>query len=132
MARDALAALARLRRLETEAARRRVGQQAAQAVAAEARLDGAAAALRAEHESGAEAWRVWLARGLAERDRARLAREHAEARLQEAQGGLAATRAAERAVEALRERRAAEARRAARRREQALLDDAARRPRPDP
>ncbi|TCZ61249.1 hypothetical protein [Roseicella aquatilis] len=126
MARDGgLAALARLRRLETAEAQRRLAVQAGQEAAAAGRLAAAGAALRGEHAADAEAWRLWLPRGLAERDRAGLARAQEESRLQAAQALLAEARAAERAVEWLRERRAAEARRAAERRAQALLDEAA-------
>jgi hypothetical protein len=130
MARDALEALARLRRLETVEARRRLAVPLAQEAAAAERLAAAAAALHAEHAPDGGAWRLWLPRGLAERDRAALAHGQALARLREAQAGLAACRAAERAVGMLREQRAAEARREALRGEQALLDEAAQRPRP--
>lgn len=120
-----LAALARLRRLETAEAQRRLAVQAGREAAAAEHLATAAAALRGEHAADAEAWRLWLPRGLAERDRAGLAREQEAARRQAAQDLLVEARAAERAVEWLRERRAAEARRAAERRAQALLDEAA-------
>ncbi|WP_431270436.1 hypothetical protein [Dankookia sp. P2] len=71
----------------------------------------------------------WLPRGLAARDRAALAQDQAATRRRDAQAVLAECRAAERAVDLLRDRRAAEARRRARRRVQALLDEAARRSR---
>ena len=125
MARDGLAALARLRRLETAEAKRRLAVQIGQEAQAAGRLAAAEAALRTEHAAEAEAWRLWLPRGLAERDRAALAQRQAMARRQAAQDLLAEARAAERAVELLQERRAAEARREAARRAQALLDEAA-------
>ena len=127
MPRDGLAALARLRRLETVEAKRKLALQLSQEAVAAERLATAAAALQEEHATDAAAWRLWLPRGLAERERAALARDHAAARRGAAQAGLAECRAAERAVELLRERRAAEARRGALRRAQALLDEAAQR-----
>jgi hypothetical protein len=125
MPRDPLDALARLRRLETAEARRRLATQTVQEAAATERRATADAALRAEHAVGDAAWRLWLPRGLAERDRAALARSQALTRLREAQAGLAACRAAERATEVLQERRAAEMRRLALRRDQGLLDEVA-------
>lgn len=130
MARDGLGALARLRRLEVAEARRRMALMLAQEAAAAERLAGAGAALRAEAAADATSWRLWLPRGLAERDRAALARDQAAVRRDQAQDALAEARAAERAVELLREQQAAAARRRAARREQALLDDVAQRRRP--
>ncbi|MFC7474432.1 hypothetical protein ACFQS7_08710 [Dankookia sp. GCM10030260] len=130
MARDPLAALVRLRRLETMEAKRRLAVQVGQEAAAAERLAAAAAALPAEHAAGEAAWRLWLSRGLAARDRAALAQDQAAIRRSNAQAVVAECRAAERAVDLLRDRRAAEARRQALRRAQALLDEAARRTRP--
>ena len=130
MARDGLAALARLRGLETMEAKRRLALQVGQEAAAAGRHALAATALQVEHAADGAAWRVWLPRGLAERDRAALAEAHAAGRRRKAQAVLAECRAAERAVEWLRERRAAEARRTALRRAQARLDEAALRSRP--
>lgn len=96
------------------------------------RLATAEAALRTEHAAGEDAWRLWLSRGLAERDRAGLAHGTTLDRVREAQAGLATCRAAERAVELLQERREEAERRAALRREQLLLDEAAQRARPAP
>lgn len=127
MAADGLGALARRRRLQVAEAKRRMGQMLAQEAAATARLETASLALRAEAAADAVAWRGWLGRGLAERDRAALAQDQAAARRDQAQAALAEARAAERAVEMLREQRAASARRRRLRREQGLLDDAARR-----
>ncbi|TDH64651.1 hypothetical protein E2C06_01545 [Dankookia rubra] len=130
MARDPIAALARLRWLETAEAKRRLAVQVGQETAAAERHAAAAAALPAEHAVGDAAWRLWLPRGLASRDRAALAQDQAATRRRDAQAVVAECRAAERAVELLRERRAAEARRRALRQAQALLDEAARRRRP--
>jgi hypothetical protein len=80
MPRDGLAALARLRRLETAEAKRRLAVTLGQEADAAARLAAAGAALRAEHAAGEEAWRRWLPRGLAERDRAVIGQDHAAAR----------------------------------------------------
>ena len=130
MARDPLAALARLRGVETAEAKRRLAVQLGQEAVAAERLAAAAAALSAEHAAGDAAWRLWLPRGLAARDRAVLAQDQAAARRRDAQALLAECRAAERSVALLQERRAAEARRLALRRAQALLDEAAQRGRP--
>lgn len=130
MARDPLAALARLRSLETSEAKRRLALQVGQEAVATERLVAATAALPAEYAAGDGAWRLWLPRGLAARDRAALALDQAAGRRRDGQAVVADCRAAERAVELLRERRAAEARRQALRRGQALLDEAARRARP--
>jgi hypothetical protein len=130
MARDPLAALARLRWLETAEAKRRLAVQVGQEAAAAERHAAAAAALPAEHAAGDAAWRLWLPRGLAALDRAALAQDQAATRRREAQAVLAECRAAERAVGLLRDRQAAEARRLVLRRAQALLDEAAQRIRP--
>ena len=126
MARDPLPALARLRRLETDAARRRLGEAFGKLTAAEQRAADAGAALRAEAIAAAPAdYAAWLRRGLAERDRAQLTRGFAETGAATAQAVLAGARAAERGLEALRDaRRQAAASRAARK-AQAALDEAA-------
>lgn len=130
MTRDPLASLARLRGLETAEAKRRLALLLGQEAAAAERHAAATAALPMEYAAGDAAWRTWLPRGLAARDRAALAQDQAVARRQEAQAALAACRAAERAVDLLRDRRAIEARRLALRQAQALLDEAAQRRRP--
>jgi hypothetical protein len=126
MARDPLAALARLRRLESDAARRVLGEANTRLAAAEARAASASAALAAEARPGGEGdYGRWLLRGLAERDRANRAAGFATDSAELAQQGLAECRAAERALGLLREARAAASRRKALRRAQALLDEAA-------
>ncbi len=126
MANDPLRALARLRRLETDAAKRRLGEAFGRLATAEAREDTAAGALRREAAAGGPAdYGLWLRRGLAEQDRAALARGFAESAAATARALLAEARAAERGLEALREARRTAAARLAGRREQAALDDAA-------
>jgi hypothetical protein len=122
---DPLAALARLRRFELAAARRRLADRLAGLAAAEARCAAAAAALAAEAAAGdGAAYAAWLPRGRAERDRAAGALRVAEDRMAAAQAELGAARAAAHLVESLQERRAALARRQAVRDAQSALDDA--------
>lgn len=126
MPRDPLAALARLRRLDTDEARRLLGEANARLAVAEARAAAAAAALVEEAGPGGEGdYGRWLARGLAERDRALRAAGFAAESARIASQGLAERRAAERATEQLRESRAEWARRKAARHAQARLDEAA-------
>lgn len=126
MPRDPLAALARLRRLDTDEARRLLGEANARLAVAEARAAAAAAALVEEAGPGGEGdYGRWLARGLAERDRALRAAGFAAESARIARQGLAERRAAERATEQLRESRAEWARRKAARHAQARLDEAA-------
>ncbi|MDI3307427.1 MAG: hypothetical protein QJR07_21085 [Acetobacteraceae bacterium] len=125
---DPLAVLARLRSLETRAAQQRLATQLGRAAAAAARVAAAEGALLEERGAGSPAdYAAWLPRALAERERAALAERQAEDSLHMAQAALAECRAAERAVERLREQRTAEARRRSGRRQQMLLDDAAQR-----
>lgn len=126
MPRDPLAALARLRRLDTDEARRLLGEANARLAVAEARAAAAAAALVEEAGPGGEGdYGRWLARGLAERDRALRAAGFAAESARIARQGLSERRAAERATEQLRESRAEWARRKAARHVQARLDEAA-------
>ncbi|MDN3567071.1 hypothetical protein ACFQY5_07725 [Paeniroseomonas aquatica] len=126
MARDPLGALARLRRLETTEAKRRLGEAFHRLGAAEARVAEASARLQAETVAAAPAdYAAWLRRGLAERDRAGIAHGLARAGAATAQAVLAEARAAERGLDALREARQAAAAQGAERRAQALLDEAA-------
>ncbi len=126
MARDPLAALARLRRLESDEARRVLGEANTRLAVAEARVASAAAALGAEGRPGGEEdYGRWLTRGLAERDRAARTAGFATESAEIARQALAEGRAAERALEQLREARAEAARRKALRRTQSLLDEAA-------
>jgi flagellar biosynthesis chaperone FliJ len=130
MARDPLAVLARLRRLETETARRRLGEAYGRLAGAEARAAEAGAALTRQGTLGLPTdYGTWLTRGLAERDRADRARGFAEATAAAAAASLGEARAAERGLELLREARAERAQQQARRRAQALLDEVGARPR---
>jgi hypothetical protein len=127
---DPLAVLARLRGLETRAAQQRLAGQLGRVAAVAARVVVAEGALLEERDAGDPAdYASWLPRALAERERAALAERLAETSLQTARSALADCRAAERAVERLREQHAAEARLQAGRRQQAPLDDAAQRSR---
>ncbi len=131
MANDPLRALARLRRLETDAAKRRLGEAFGRLASAEAREDAAAEALRREAAAGGPAdYGLWLRRGLTEQDRAALSRGFAETAAATARALLAEARAAERGLEALRDARRTAAARLAGRRAQSALDDAAARRRP--
>lgn len=126
MARDPLAALARLRRLESDEARRVLGEANTRLAAAEARSASAEAALSAEGTSGGEGdYGRWLPRGLAERDRATRAAGFAVESAEIARQGLVERRAAERALAQMREVRAETACRKALRQAQLLLDEAA-------
>jgi hypothetical protein len=122
---DPLAALARLRRFELAAARRRLADRLAGLAAAEARRDAAAAALAAEATAGnGAAYAAWLPRGRAERDRAAGALRVAEGRMAAAQAELGAARAAAHLVELLQAQRAALALRQAACDAQSALDEA--------
>lgn len=124
-ARDPLAVLARVRRLETDQARRHLAERLARGAAAAARLEAADRAIAAEAACAAQPadYAAWLVRGRADRARAAgllaLEREAEET----ARQALAAARAASRAVELLAEDRAREAARTEARRVQARLDD---------
>jgi hypothetical protein len=123
---DPLASLARLRRLETAAARRRLAEDADRLLAAEGRADAARAALRMEGEAGPPAdYAAWVGRGMAERDRAALGAAHAAERVEQGRTAVAEARVAERCVEQLLMDRRAEARARQMRKAQASMDDAA-------
>lgn len=123
---DPLASLARLRRLETGAARRRLAEDADRLRAAEARAEAAGAALLAERGAGAPSdYAAWVGRGMAERDRAVLGAAHAADRTAGARAALAEARVAERCIEDLLRGRAAVGRALLRRKAQAVADDAA-------
>ncbi|MCO6414898.1 hypothetical protein JYK14_01740 [Siccirubricoccus sp. KC 17139] len=125
MPRDPLAVLARLRRLETETARRRLGEAYGRLGAAEERVEAAAAALTLQAGHGLPAdYGTWLQRGLAERERAQRAVGVAERVAAAAAEALGEARAAERGLEKLREARAEAAAKRAARKAQALLDEA--------
>jgi hypothetical protein len=124
---DPLASLARLRRLETGAARRRLAEDAGRLLAAEARAEAAGAALLAEQGAAAVPadYAAWLGKGMAERDRAALGAAHAVERLAEGRVALAEARVAERCIEQLMQDRAAAAKALPSRKAQAATDDAA-------
>ena len=123
---DPLVSLARLRRLETGAARRRLAEDADRLLAAEARAEAAGAALLAERGAAAPAdYAAWIGRGMAERDRAALGAAHAAHRLAEGRAALAGARLAERCSELLMRDKAAAARALLQRKAQAATDDGA-------
>ena len=123
---DPLASLARLRRLETGAARRRLAEAAGCLLVAEDRAGAAGAALLTEQGAGTPAdYAAWVGRGMAERDRAALGVAHAAERSAAAQAALAEARVAERCIEQLMRDRAAAAGALAQRKAQAATDDAA-------
>ncbi len=126
MARDPLVTLARLRRLAVSEAKRDLAEALLAEDEALTRAAAAEAALTAEAETTEPgAYAAWLPRGLAvaqaEATRAAAARRATERR----RIALADARAAERAVEILAARQAAEAARAEDRLAQARLDEAA-------
>lgn len=131
---DPLVTLARLGRLKTEEARRRLSERLDALGAAEARQAAAQEALAAEADQARSgevseapvpvgAYAAWLPRGLAERDRAAAALRLQAGRAEAAREALAGSRAEERAVELLREARAAERRRIEARRTSETLAD---------
>jgi hypothetical protein len=123
---DPLASLARLRRLETGVARRRVAEEADRLLAAEARAEAAQTALLAEQGAGTPAdYAAWVKRGVAERDRTALGVAHAADRAARGRAALAEARVAERCIEQLMRDRAAAARAHGQRKAQAATDDAA-------
>ena len=124
MTRDPLAALARLRRLQTGLAQHRLAEQFTRLATAEHRSATATKALQAEQAAGPPSdYAAWLTRGLAERDRAARGLGLAEARAAEARAGLTLARTAERALEELRAQRAAAAAKQGTRRAERMLDD---------
>jgi flagellar biosynthesis chaperone FliJ len=125
MARDPLAVLARLRRLEVDQAKRQLAERLRAHALAEEGLEAAKQALVEEAEHDAAAYGAWLPRGLAERDRAEGHLRLADQATAAAREALTTARAAERAAEMLRERRAEEERREAERRAAASLDEIA-------
>ena len=123
---DPLASLARLRRLQTGAARRRLADDADRLLAAETRAEAAAAALLAERAAGAPAdYAAWIGRGRTERDRAALGAAHSAERLAQGQTALAEARVAERCIEQFIRDRAAAAGSRRERKAQIATDDAA-------
>jgi hypothetical protein len=123
-ARDPLAILARLRRLETDQARRFLAERVGRSAAADEQAEAAVAAIAAEAAtSQPDAFGAWLTRGLAARARAAHLAAIAEREAEAARAALADARAGELAVAQLVEARMRAAARAAARAEQAALDD---------
>jgi flagellar export protein FliJ len=136
---DPLAILQRLRGLEVSEAQRTLAARRSSASESSRRAAAAAAAI--PHEvaaaaavSGAEAMlclhatgdlTAWLPRGESMRQRAATEARLAEGAAEAAREELAVARAAERAVELLRAKRADQAARKAARRTQAMLDELA-------
>jgi len=129
MAKDPLATLQKLRRLEAQAERRVLAERLAAEDAARQAAMAADQALRQETSEGlnpnlgAFIQKALDDRAAAEEEQAR-ARQETDRQRQI----LADARAQERVVEKLRENRAAEAAREEARREQNLMDEAARKP----
>jgi flagellar export protein FliJ len=129
MAKDPLATLQKLRRLEAQAERRALAERLA---AEEAARQAVAAADQALRQESSEGWNpnlgAFIQKALDDRAAARAAQEDAKWETDRQRQMLADARAAERVVEKLRENRAAEAAREEARREQNLMDEAARKP----
>ena len=129
MAKDPLATLQKLRRLEAQAERRALAERLA---AEEAARQAVAAADQALRQESSEGWNpnlgAFIQKALDDRAAAKAAQEDAEWETDRQRQMLADARAAERVVEKLRENRAAEAAREEARREQNLMDEAARKP----
>lgn len=123
MRRDPLAALAQLRRLQTDAARRTLADREARLVQAEAHATSAAAALAHESADAApEAYAAWLPRALAARERAARGTALAVRASASARQALIEARTGERVLELLQAGQAAAIRKARARREQVMLD----------
>jgi flagellar export protein FliJ len=129
MAKDPLATLQKLRRLEAQAERRALAERLA---AEEAARQAVAAADQALRQESSEGWNpnlgAFIQKALDDRAAAKAAQEDAKWETDRQRQMLADARAAERVVEKLRENRAAEAAREEARREQNLMDEAARKP----
>ena len=129
MAKDPLATLQKLRRLEAQAERRALAERLA---AEEAARQAVAAADQALRQESSEGWNpnlgAFIQKARDDRAAARAAQEDAKWETDRQRQMLADARAAERVVEKLRENRAAEAAREEARREQNLMDEAARKP----
>jgi flagellar export protein FliJ len=129
MAKDPLATLQKLRRLEAQAERRALAERLA---AEEAARQAVAAADQALRQESSEGWNpnlgAFIQKALDDRAAARAAQEDAKWETDRQRQMLADARAAERVVDKLRENRAAEAAREEARREQNLMDEAARKP----
>ena len=129
MAKDPLATLQKLRRLEAQAERRALAERLAAEEAARQAVAATDQALRQESSEGLNPQLgAFIQKALDDRAAARAAQEDAKWETDRQRQMLADARAAERVVEKLRENRAAEAAREEARREQNLMDEAARKP----
>ncbi len=130
MAKDPLATLQKLRRLEAQAERRALAGKLAAEAAAEQTLAAAEQALRQESSEGLNPQLgAFIQKALEDRGAAKAEQQRAEQETDRQRQMLADARAAERVVEKLRENRAAEVAREEARRQQILMDEAARKPR---
>ena len=127
MAKDPLATLQKLRRLEAQAERRALAERLTTEAATQQAVAAAEKLLREERSEG---WNpnlgAFIQKALDDRAAAQQAEEQARQATDRQRQILADARAAERVVEKLRENRAAEAAREEARREQNLMDEAAR------
>lgn len=127
MAKDPLATLQKLRRLEAQAERRALAERLAAEEAARQAVAAVDQTLRQESSEGVNPnLGAFIQKALDDRAAARQAQEEARQQTDRQRQILADARAAERVVEKLRENRAAEAAREEARREQNLMDEAAR------
>ncbi|MCA3324314.1 MAG: hypothetical protein INF79_03745 [Roseomonas sp.] len=130
MAKDPLATLQKLRRLEAQAERRALAEKLAAEAAAQQALAAAEQRLRQESSEGLNPQLgAFVQKALDDRAAAEEGKERARQATDRQRQMLADARAAERVVEKLRENRAAEEARDEARRQQNLMDEAARKPR---
>ena len=129
MAKDPLATLQKLRRLEAQAERRALAERLAAEATAQQAVTDAEQALRQESSEGLNPnLGAFIQKALDDRAAAKEEQARARQETDRQRQMLADARAAERVVEKLRENRAAEAAREEARREQNLMDEAARKP----
>ena len=129
MAKDPLATLQKLRRLEAQAERRALAERLAAEAMAQQAVTAAEQALRQESSEGLNPnLGAFIQKALDDRAAAKEEQARARQETDRQRQMLADARAAERVVEKLRENRAAEAAREEARREQNLMDEAARKP----
>ena len=129
MAKDPLATLQKLRRLEAQAERRALAEKLAAEAAAQQAVHAAEQTLRQESSEGLNPnLGAFIQKALNDRAAAQDAEASARQATDRQRQMLADARAAERVVEKLRENRAAEAAREEARREQNRMDEAARKP----
>ena len=129
MAKDPLATLQKLRRLEAQAERRALAERLAAEATAQQAVTDAEQALRQESSEGLNPnLGAFIQKALDDRAAAKEEQARARQATDRQRQMLADARAAERVVEKLRENRAAEAAREEARREQNLMDEAARKP----